>query len=281
MVATMNVIWLAPRPSARGTISARIWRAAGSDMSISNESWKRSRTSGQDLHAEMEQRADDHADGQALDAQGGPEQHRAADDGDVVERRRGGRGGETAARVEHGRGHRAERQQRRRDEHDACQAHGQLGAHGVETGREQGHDLRREDGHDRGRQHEREQHQVEHRRHDSPGALLLVHARRGRPGPGSSPSETRPRRPAGRSCRAGGTRRNRRRAACPAPNSLVMTTRRTQPSTRDRKKAPATIMPGACERAGRESTVSVSALASRAVGDAAAPVQRLERGCAR
>ncbi len=129
---------------------------------------------GHDLHAEMEQRPDHHADGQALDAQGGPEQQRAADDGDVVERRRGGCGGETAARVEHGRGHRTDRQQRRRDEHDACQAHGQLRPHGVETGRQQGHDLRREDGHDRGRQHKREQHQVEHGRHDSPGALLLV-----------------------------------------------------------------------------------------------------------
>ena len=33
-VTTMNVIWVAPRPIARGAISNRAWRASGSSASI-------------------------------------------------------------------------------------------------------------------------------------------------------------------------------------------------------------------------------------------------------
>ena len=72
--------------------------------------------------ARWSRRADDDADGQSDSTPSdGPEQHRAADDREVVERRRERGRGEAAARVEHRGRHGAQRQQHRREQHDPRQ----------------------------------------------------------------------------------------------------------------------------------------------------------------
>jgi len=66
-----------------------------------------------DLDAQVQERAEDDADGQRLDAQRWTQEHRPRDDRDVVDARRDRSGAESAARVEHARGDRSERKQDR------------------------------------------------------------------------------------------------------------------------------------------------------------------------
>ena len=49
VVATMNVIWLAPRPMARGAISVSTWRDWVSDKSMLDDGLKLVRISGRHL----------------------------------------------------------------------------------------------------------------------------------------------------------------------------------------------------------------------------------------
>ena len=121
----------------------------------------------------MAQRADDHAQCQALDAKPRAEDQRAADDREVVDDRRHGRRGESAAGVEHARGDGPESEEDRAEQHDPGQLDGLVELGTDEAGGDVRDDDRGGDEQGDGEHDQPDEHQVDDRRHDSPGALLL------------------------------------------------------------------------------------------------------------
>ena len=106
-VTTMNVIWVAPSPMARGAIRISALRAcgvAGVDPRRVAEAEPGQRP---ELDEQVPERAEDDADGETLDAERRAEDEGAADDREVVDDRRDGRRREPAAGVEDARRDRA------------------------------------------------------------------------------------------------------------------------------------------------------------------------------
>ncbi len=167
-VTTMNVICVAPSPIARGAISgeglARM-RIGGIDPRVVAEPEPGERP---DLDQEVAERAGDDAERQPDDAEARGQQDGRADDREVVDDRRHRRGGEPPARVEHAGRHRAQRQQDRAEQHDPRQLDGRLELLAREARRDDRHDDRREHEEARGEHGERDQHEVDDRRHDAP-----------------------------------------------------------------------------------------------------------------
>ena len=125
LVMTRNMIWTAPRPSARGAISTSVLRASASPRSTRGV-----------IRAPM-RRIDGQLDEQVARARRATtpiarpthaerrhEQQRAADDRDVVDDRRQRGRPEPALRVEDARRDRARREEQRRQDHDPGQLDG-------------------------------------------------------------------------------------------------------------------------------------------------------------
>ncbi len=171
-VTTRKVIWLAPRPTARGAISTSALRAWSSPRSMRGGPAEPEPVQRPGLDEEMPHRSGDDADGEAGDAHRAPQDERRTDDREVVDDRCGSRGREPTGRVEDARRDRPEGQEDRAQQHDPRQLHGLVPLGLREPGRDHRDDRGRRD-----EEHDTEDQQPDHdevgdRRDDPPGALV-------------------------------------------------------------------------------------------------------------
>ncbi len=124
-----------------------------------------------DLDEQMRQRAEDDPDGHSRDTVGRGQDQRGPDDGEVVDDRRQRGGREPAPGVEDAGRHRAEREEHRAQQHDPGQLDGECLVGLAEAWGDRGYEpgCRHED--DPAEHEQPDEHQVDDRRYDLPGAL--------------------------------------------------------------------------------------------------------------
>ncbi len=133
-----------------------------------------------DLDEQMAEGAGNDADGQTGDPERGGEDEGRADDREVVDDRRDGRGRESTPRVEHARGQRAEREEDRAQNHDPGQADRPVDLLRSEPRIDGPDDRRCGDEDDQSENEQPDQHHVRDRRDDPPGPRGLIGREQGR-----------------------------------------------------------------------------------------------------